>query len=51
MFVEGGSVMTRIITNPRFWMLAFALGWLVLITVLIATGPVGPVGAGTSAPH
>jgi hypothetical protein len=36
---------TRLITNPRFWMLALVLGWLVLITVLIAIGPVAPTGA------
>jgi hypothetical protein len=30
---------TRLITNPRFWVLAFVLTWLVLITVLIALGP------------
>lgn len=40
--------MTRLITNPRFWMLAVALGWLVLITVLIATGPAAPGGAGVA---
>ncbi len=36
--------MTRLITNPRFWVLAFVLTWLVLITVLIALGP-------NTAPH
>jgi hypothetical protein len=35
---------TRLITNPRFWVLAFALSWLVLITVLIALGPAVPDG-------
>ena len=34
--------MTRLLTNPRFWMLAFVLTWLVLITVLIAMGPAAP---------
>jgi hypothetical protein len=38
--------MTRLLANPRFWMLAFVLTWLVLITVLIAYGPsVAPSGA------
>jgi hypothetical protein len=41
---------TRLITNPRFWVLAFVLTWLALITVLIALGPAAP-GGGTSAPH
>lgn len=31
--------MTRLLTNPRFWILAFVLTWLALITVLIALGP------------
>ncbi len=31
--------MTRLITNPRFWVLAFVITWLVLITVLIAQEP------------
>lgn len=30
--------MTRMLTNPRFWMLALVLSWLVAITVLIANG-------------
>ncbi|WP_269844647.1 hypothetical protein [Actinophytocola xanthii] len=39
--------MTRLLTNPRFWVLAFVLTWLVLITVLIAVGPaVDPNGVG-----
>lgn len=42
--------MTRLITNPRFWVLAFVLTWLALITVLIALGPAAP-GGGTGAPH
>lgn len=41
--------MTRLITNPRFWMLAFVLSWLVLITVLIALGPAVPDPTGTGA--
>ena len=40
--------MTRFITNPRFWVLAFALSWLVLITVLIALGPAGPEATGAA---
>jgi hypothetical protein len=36
---------TRLFTNPRFWMLAFVLTWLALITVLIALGPTVPGGA------
>ena len=42
--------MTRLITNPRFWVLTFVLTWLALITVLIALGPTAP-GGGTGAPH
>ena len=42
--------MTRLITNPRFWVLTFVLTWLALITVLIALGPAAPDG-GTGAPH
>jgi len=39
--------MTRLLTNPRFWMLAFVLVWLTVITVLIALGTgVAPNGAG-----
>jgi hypothetical protein len=30
--------MPRLLLNPRFWMLAFVVGWLAVITVLIATG-------------
>ncbi len=40
--------MTRLVTNPRFWVLAFVLTWLVLITVLIALDPAAPAG-GTGA--
>jgi hypothetical protein len=40
---------TRLITNPRFWMLAFVLTWLVLITVLIALGPAIDPAGGTGA--
>ena len=40
--------MTRLITNPRFWVLAFVLSWLVLITVLIALGPTLPDGTGAT---
>ena len=37
--------MSRLITNPRFWVLAFVLTWLVLVTLLIALGPaVAPKG-------
>ncbi|MFI7677812.1 hypothetical protein [Actinophytocola sp. NPDC049390] len=32
--------MSKMLTNPRFWMLTFVLTWLVVITVLIAMGPV-----------
>jgi hypothetical protein len=39
--------MTRLLANPRFWVLAFVLTWLAVITVLIAVGPdIGPTGAG-----
>lgn len=31
--------MTRILANPKFWMLAFVFTWLVVITVLIAVSP------------
>jgi hypothetical protein len=38
--------MPRLLTNSRFWMLAFVLTWLTLITVLIALSPtVAPTGA------
>lgn len=40
--------MVRLITNPRFWVLAFVLTWLVLITVLIALGPTTPDGTGAA---
>ena len=43
--------MTRLITNPRFWVLAFVLSWLVLVTVLIALGPAIPADTGTGAGH
>jgi hypothetical protein len=39
---------TRLVTNPRFWVLAFVLTWLALITVLIALGPTAPAGAGAA---
>jgi hypothetical protein len=48
--VEGGSVVTRFITNPRFWVLAFALSWLAFITLLIALGQAVP-DASTGAAH
>jgi hypothetical protein len=41
---------TRLVTNPRFWVLAFVLTWLVLITVLIALGQTVPAGS-AGAPH
>jgi len=31
--------MTRLLANPKFWILAFAVTWLVAITVLIAVSP------------
>jgi hypothetical protein len=31
--------MTRILTNPRFWILAFLIGWLTIITTIIAQQP------------
>ncbi|HEX2130576.1 MAG TPA: hypothetical protein VHH15_03385 [Actinophytocola sp.] len=43
--------MTRLLANPRFWVLAFVLTWLAAITVLIAVGPdIGPGGAGATPP-
>jgi hypothetical protein len=30
--------MTRLLTNTMFWLMTFVLGWLVLITLLIAQG-------------
>ncbi|PSL54389.1 hypothetical protein B0I31_107448 [Saccharothrix carnea] len=30
--------MTRIFTNPRFWVLTFLIGWLTTVTLLIANG-------------
>lgn len=39
--------MSRLLTNPRFWMMTFILTWLVVITVLIAMGPdIAPDTAG-----
>ena len=39
--------MTRLLTNPRFWVLAFVLTWLTVVTVLIAMGQAAdPNGAG-----
>ncbi|MGH3878485.1 MAG: hypothetical protein ACRDSK_15760 [Actinophytocola sp.] len=38
--------MTRLVTNPRFWALAFVLTWLALITLLIAMGPAVAPDAG-----
>jgi hypothetical protein len=36
------------LTKPSFWILAFLLGWLVLVTVLIALGMGGSPGGGGS---
>ncbi|MDR6598234.1 hypothetical protein J2S66_006618 [Saccharothrix longispora] len=30
--------MTRMLTNLRFWILTFLLGWLATVTLLIANG-------------
>ena len=30
--------MTRMLTNLRFWVLTFLIGWLATVTLLIATG-------------
>jgi len=30
---------SKLFTNPRFWMVSFVLTWLVVVTVLIAMGP------------
>jgi len=39
--------MNRLLTNSRFWMLAFVLTWLILVTVLIALSPtIAPTGTG-----
>lgn len=39
--------MSKLLTNPRFWVLTFVLTWLVVVTVLIAMGPdVAPGTAG-----
>lgn len=39
--------MNRLLTNSRFWVLAFVLTWLTVVTVLIALSPaVAPSGAG-----
>ena len=39
--------MSKLLTNPRFWMLSFVLTWLVVVTVLIAMGPaIAPDTAG-----
>ncbi|GAA1307137.1 hypothetical protein GCM10009634_69980 [Saccharothrix xinjiangensis] len=34
----GHHAMTRMLTNLRFWVLTFLLGWLTTVTVLIANG-------------
>ncbi len=31
--------MSRFIANPHFWVLAFVVTWIAVVTVLIATGP------------
>ncbi|MBP2340945.1 hypothetical protein JOF41_007123 [Saccharothrix coeruleofusca] len=31
--------MTRYLTNLRFWILTFLLGWLVTVTLIIASQP------------
>jgi hypothetical protein len=31
--------MTRILSNPRFWILALLLTWVVMVTVTIADQP------------
>jgi hypothetical protein len=31
--------MFRLLTNPRFWVLAFVLAWMTVVTVLIAVNP------------
>ena len=31
--------MTRFVTNPKFWILVFAVIWLAVVTMLIATNP------------
>ncbi len=39
--------MSKLLMNPRFWVLTFVLTWLAVITVLIAMGPdVAPDTAG-----
>ena len=39
--------MSKLLTNPRFWMLSFVLTWLLVVTVLIAMGPdIAPDTAG-----
>lgn len=44
--------MTRLLTNPRFWVLAVVLTWLAVITVLIALDPsIAPSGAGATRPR
>jgi hypothetical protein len=43
--------MTRLLANPLFWLLAFVLTWLVVITLLIAVGPnIAPDSAGPANP-
>ena len=31
--------MTRILSNPRFWVLAFLMAWLTMISTIIAQQP------------
>jgi hypothetical protein len=38
---------TRLLTSPLFWMLTLVLGWLVVVTLLIANGAgAAPADAG-----
>jgi hypothetical protein len=38
----GGSAMTRLLTNLKFWLLATIITWIAVVTVLIAEMPPTP---------
>jgi hypothetical protein len=43
---NGGCVLMSWLTRPLFWILVLLVGWVVLVTVLIALGLGGAPGGG-----
>lgn len=43
--------MTRLLTNPLFWMLTIILAWLIVITMSIASDPEGARAESSPAQH